>query len=564
MSDLTGQKVKDTFGRLLQIANGNDGADATLRPVRDGKGDATALQLSTAAVHVAGTLSATAISFPAGQIMPALGVGTVSSLSAAPRLFTLYSDQTLSGTGGSAFRVGGIARGTLSANLEGYFVHVLDEDRMVMSNLNQGVLINYMGATMRGGWTGGRTLHQTQLYVGNPENPGTSSSGTSGVGAYHVSGASFAYSYGPAGGRIGDHRGNLFGRNDATRVRTGSGQYWLSTFGNETDVGVTDGNMVLWKGGMKVVKWSDDRVPGLITDFAYAINDQSGASGWRVGWQIGGPEGVYPFRDSSQIMAYFPGLSGSPVAATGINLLGITFGRSSFESAGFRVGGTGNVGALVASGGTLQTRGTIRARTAVVNTITVLEGGLFSGAVTLTCSASPGGGTLATASVATYACPFFSQVSVVGSGYAIGDTITLTGGTFTTACSGTVSQVDGAGGVLGVTITEEGNYTVPPVGASDTSTSGAGTGCTLVPFLKILTVTVTNPGTLYDEFLPPTITSAGAVSTPRRALFEVTMTATQTQLQLNNGKINVTGIPTSAAGLSAGDVWSNAGVLTVV
>jgi hypothetical protein len=47
MSDLTGQKVKDTYGRVLQIANANEGADATLREVRDGKGDATALWLST-------------------------------------------------------------------------------------------------------------------------------------------------------------------------------------------------------------------------------------------------------------------------------------------------------------------------------------------------------------------------------------------------------------------------------------------------------------------------------------------------------------------------------------
>ena len=34
--------------------------------------------------------------------------------------------------------------------------------------------------------------------------------------------------------------------------------------------------------------------------------------------------------------------------------------------------------------------------------------------------------------------------------------------------------------------------------------------------------------------------------------------------KLNIAALNVTGIPTSAAGLSAGDVWSNGGVLTVV
>lgn len=44
---LSGQQVKDTFGRLLQIANANEGVDGTLRAVRDGKGEVTALNLST-------------------------------------------------------------------------------------------------------------------------------------------------------------------------------------------------------------------------------------------------------------------------------------------------------------------------------------------------------------------------------------------------------------------------------------------------------------------------------------------------------------------------------------
>jgi len=44
---LQGQQVKNTYGRLLQIVNANDGVDGTLRAVRDGKGEATALSLST-------------------------------------------------------------------------------------------------------------------------------------------------------------------------------------------------------------------------------------------------------------------------------------------------------------------------------------------------------------------------------------------------------------------------------------------------------------------------------------------------------------------------------------
>lgn len=35
-------------------------------------------------------------------------------------------------------------------------------------------------------------------------------------------------------------------------------------------------------------------------------------------------------------------------------------------------------------------------------------------------------------------------------------------------------------------------------------------------------------------------------------------------LKVNSGKINLAGIPTSSAGLSTGDVWSNLGILTVV
>ncbi len=47
--------VKDGYGRLLQIANANEGVDGALRLVRDGKGEATSLSLSTTAARVEGT-----------------------------------------------------------------------------------------------------------------------------------------------------------------------------------------------------------------------------------------------------------------------------------------------------------------------------------------------------------------------------------------------------------------------------------------------------------------------------------------------------------------------------
>ena len=52
MATLAGNNLKDTFGNLLQVPNGNDGVDTTLRSVEDGKGDVSALQISTGAIQV--------------------------------------------------------------------------------------------------------------------------------------------------------------------------------------------------------------------------------------------------------------------------------------------------------------------------------------------------------------------------------------------------------------------------------------------------------------------------------------------------------------------------------
>jgi hypothetical protein len=36
------------------------------------------------------------------------------------------------------------------------------------------------------------------------------------------------------------------------------------------------------------------------------------------------------------------------------------------------------------------------------------------------------------------------------------------------------------------------------------------------------------------------------------------------RLSVHSGRLNLKGIPTSSAGLASGDVWSNAGILTIV
>lgn len=64
------------------------------------------------------------------------------------------------------------------------------------------------------------------------------------------------------------------------------------------------------------------------------------------------------------------------------------------------------------------------------------------------------------------------------SGYAVDDTITLTGGTFTTATVLIVTSVDGGGQITGVSIDTAGQYSVvpgDPVAQGSTSGSGVGT-----------------------------------------------------------------------------------------
>lgn len=60
MSSLSGRRPRDTYGDLLRVENAGGGLDATLRAVEDGAGHASALQVSTTGIKVAGTLETSA------------------------------------------------------------------------------------------------------------------------------------------------------------------------------------------------------------------------------------------------------------------------------------------------------------------------------------------------------------------------------------------------------------------------------------------------------------------------------------------------------------------------
>ncbi len=50
MASLTGQSIASSYKDLLQVSNSNSGVDATLRPIEDGEGTASALNVSSGAV----------------------------------------------------------------------------------------------------------------------------------------------------------------------------------------------------------------------------------------------------------------------------------------------------------------------------------------------------------------------------------------------------------------------------------------------------------------------------------------------------------------------------------
>jgi hypothetical protein len=70
-------------------------------------------------------------------------------------------------------------------------------------------------------------------------------------------------------------------------------------------------------------------------------------------------------------------------------------------------------------------------------------------------------------------------ITAAGTGYAVGDTITVTGGIYSQQTTYTVATIGGSGAVTGLTIVDNGVYTVPPGTPASTTTSGNGTGLTL-------------------------------------------------------------------------------------
>jgi hypothetical protein len=98
-----------------------------------------------------------------------------------------------------------------------------------------------------------------------------------------------------------------------------------------------------------------------------------------------------------------------------------------------------------------------------------------------------------------------------GTGYAVNDTITLTGGTSSATAVLTVASIGASGAITGLTVGTAGAYTALPTNpVSQASSSGSGTGGTFTLAWGLLSVAVTAPGTGYTSDSEFVLTGGGS------------------------------------------------------
>lgn len=144
-----------------------------------------------------------------------------------------------------------------------------------------------------------------------------------------------------------------------------------------------------------------------------------------------------------------------------------------------------------------------------ISAVTVTTPGEYTTLPTIS-TTGPGSG----ATFQIHAGGFLPTLVAGGSGYAINDTITILGGTHSTASVITVNSVDGGGAILTFHMSTAGNYTTLPTNpVSQATTSGVGTGATFNYNWITSSVAVTSPGTGYTNTSGISFSAGGTIAT---------------------------------------------------
>lgn len=504
MSDsLTGQRVSATYGRILQIANANDGADGTLRAVMDGKGDATPLYLSTAYVGI-GVASANYWTMSGAAAVGSTSVAEVrmdmaGSNTHVGMIFAAKGDgwfrarrlvaqaTSLTPTNGAlpAIQMGIVnsLTGTITSGVATAFFWQIAADTASASGATGENLYYMNGLNTFGGagMTGGRIGLNVSHSFG-----GGNSSNTSGSQYFHTGIQSQTVASFRDGGIPNDSSGQLFAFFGSSELRPG-GKYWNEVKGMELNTSIDRFGSATRKYGLTITVATTDAEEAVVEEAYIVIGGKkanaTSSIGMRSGIIVGGTAGFWGIPASGSIFeaAATTVTTGTPPAMTaayGIDWSLVTFGGGFLRAANFAVDGSGNSGSnAVASGMTLQTLNGITAKTAGVASYTVLDGGMFTAIPTFTVAASPGGGTTATGTVATMGMLHIREIYAAGSGYAVNDLLTPNPPTFVADISGTVMTVTSAACVLkaGVVFSGSGVTVGTTIVSFGTGTGGTGT-----------------------------------------------------------------------------------------
>lgn len=183
-----------------------------------------------------------------------------------------------------------------------------------------------------------------------------------------------------------------------------------------------------------------------------------------------------------------------------------TLGTDTNISIAFQTKGTGAIDLAAGSRGiNISNGGTVTA-------IAGVTAGAYTSIPTVTVSPPTTAGGVQATATASMQAQSGPVINVAGTNYAVNDTLTLVGGTFTQAAVYTIATISGSG-VATTTLTTAGGYLVLPTAPIATTSSGAGTGCTLTPAWGVRTggFTITNAGSGYVE--QPTVTfSSGSAA----------------------------------------------------
>lgn len=193
------------------------------------------------------------------------------------------------------------------------------------------------------------------------------------------------------------------------------------------------------------------------------------------------------------------GTGGASGSITAITLGSSTSGATSTTS----VNGKLNTGALnVAAGSSginISNGGTVTAITRTAN------GSGYTSAPSVAISAPTTAGGVQAVLQPTMYLVDIPTIAGGGTGYTVGDVLTLSGGTFTTAAQITVATVS-AGVITSVTVTTNGNYTALPSNPVSV-TGGAGSNATFTVGWRVFGCNITAAGSGYVE--QPTVTFSG-------------------------------------------------------